>query len=83
MVERAEAELRRIGLVHFRVRMHADDLARIEVKLDDLPRLIEPEVRTQLIGSLAAIGFRYVTLDLEGFISGSLNKLILSQSLSS
>ena len=77
MVERAEAELRQLGLVHFRVRLHADDLARIEVPLSELAKLIEPAIRAGLVKQLAAIGFRYVTLDLEGFASGSLNKLIL------
>jgi uncharacterized protein len=77
MVERAEAELRQLGLTQFRVRLHADDLARIEVPLTELPRLIEPQTRAQLVKSFAAIGFRYVSLDLEGFASGSLNKIIL------
>ncbi|MCC6510067.1 MAG: ATP-dependent sacrificial sulfur transferase LarE [Pirellulaceae bacterium] len=77
MVEGAEAELRSLGLVKFRVRLHADNLARIEVPLDELARLIQPEVRSALIRRLAELGFRYVTLDLEGFTSGSLNKLIM------
>ncbi len=76
MVEQAEAELRALGLVEFRVRLHADDLARIEVPLGELPQLIDPNVRTRIIQRFAAIGFRYVTLDLEGFFSGSLNKLL-------
>lgn len=77
MVESAEAELRALGLNRFRVRLHTDDLARIEVPLEELSLLISAEVRTQLVQSFASIGFRFVTLDLEGFTSGSLNKLIL------
>lgn len=77
MVEQAEAELRKLGLVDFRVRYHASDLARIEVPLDSLSVLVDAGVRTQIIKSFAAIGFRFVTLDLEGFSSGSLNRLIL------
>lgn len=77
MVEQAEAELRKLGLVDFRVRYHANDLARIEVPLDSLSVLVDAGVRTQIIKSFAAIGFRFVTLDLEGFSSGSLNRLIL------
>lgn len=76
MVERAEAELRGMGLELFRVRLHADNLARIEVPLEELGKLITPEARGQLIKKFAEIGFRFVTLDLEGFANGSLNKLI-------
>lgn len=76
MVEAAEAELRELGLTNFRVRLHSDDLARLEVPLDELGRLTERPVRERLIKRLAELGFRYVTLDLEGFASGSLNRLI-------
>ena len=81
MVEQAEAWLRQLGLVQFRVRLHADDLARIEVPLSELPRLTQANVRAELVQSFAAMGFRFVTLDLEGFASGSLNKLIAPQNL--
>ncbi len=79
MVEQAEAALRELGLVNFRVRYHAGELARIEVPLESLSRLIESESRAHIIKTFAAIGFRFVTLDLEGFASGSLNRLILPQ----
>lgn len=76
MIERAEAELRELGLREFRVRLHPGELARIEVPINDLVRLTERSVRERLIRRLGDIGFRFVTLDLEGFASGSLNRLI-------
>lgn len=68
----AESFLRRRGFRQCRVRHH-DDMARIEVPLDDLPRLIEPEFRAALTSHFKSIGYTYVTLDLEGFRSGSMN----------
>lgn len=75
-VEAAEAELRELGFIRFRVRLHEGELARIEVPVAELPRLLEPAARERLIRKLADLGFRFVTLDLEGFASGSLNRLI-------
>lgn len=79
MVEAAEAKLRALGFKQFRVRVHAGDLARIEVSPNDLACLIDPSIRNELVRAFGQIGFRYVTLDLEGFVSGSLNRLILPQ----
>ncbi len=76
MVERAEALLKQKGFERFRVRLHAGDLARIEVALDDLPRFLDNDLRKSIIEALGQFGFKFVTLDLEGFSSGSLNKLI-------
>ncbi len=67
-----ESFLRRQGFRQCRVRHH-DDLARIEVPADDLPRLAEPGLRAALAAHFKSIGYTYVTLDLEGFRSGSLN----------
>ncbi len=67
-----ESFLRRQGFRQCRVRHH-DDLARIEVLADDLPRLAEPGLRAALAAHFKSIGYTYVTLDLEGFRSGSLN----------
>src|SRR5690606_17141225 len=75
-IERAEQLLRELGFVEFRVRAHADDLARIEVPSAELFRLATGEPRDRLVGELRALGFRYVTLDLEGFRSGSLHPLV-------
>jgi pyridinium-3,5-biscarboxylic acid mononucleotide sulfurtransferase len=76
MIDAAEGWLRRQGLRLLRVRYHKGDLARIEVPVEELPRLADPEVRKNLIPAFRELGFKFVTLDLEGFRSGSLNTLI-------
>jgi len=76
MIDRAEQFLRSRGLVNLRVRFHRGDLARIEVPLADLPRLCDAEVRHDLTAELRQLGFKFITLDLEGFRSGSLNQLV-------
>ena len=76
MIDEAEGWLRRQGLRLLRVRYHKGDLARIEVPIEELSRLASPEVRLALIPAFRALGFKFVTLDLEGFRSGSLNTLI-------
>ena len=76
-IDAAERFLRdTLGLRELRVRCEANDLARIELPLPALPRLAEPGVREQVVGHLRELGFRYVTLDLEGFRSGSLNAAV-------
>ena len=64
------------GLRNCRVRFHGGDLARIEVPLGELPKLVEPQFRAGLASELRRLGFKFVTLDLEGFRSGSLNQLV-------
>jgi pyridinium-3,5-biscarboxylic acid mononucleotide sulfurtransferase len=81
MVDQAEQWLRQRGLRVLRVRYHKGDLARIEVPLDDLPRFAKPELRSELILAFRALGFKFVTLDLEGFRSGSLNSMIPVENL--
>jgi uncharacterized protein len=81
MIDQAEQWLRQRGLRLLRVRYHKGDLARIEVSLEDLPLLAAPEVRAALVPAFRALGFKFVTLDLEGFRSGSLNGLIPLESL--
>lgn len=76
MIESAEAYLHSLGLRECRVRMHEGELARIEMPLAELSRFTETAVRDELTRRLKGLGFRYVTLDLEGFRSGSLNDLI-------
>jgi len=75
-VEQAEAWLREQGLRDFRVRYHEGDLARIEVPVEHIARLAELELRTLLVQHFRMLGFRYITLDLEGFRSGNMNALI-------
>jgi len=75
-VEAAEQYLHALGLRECRVRLHEGDLARIEVPLGEVSRLVDAEVRNGLVRRLKELGFRFVTLDLEGFRSGSLNQLV-------
>jgi uncharacterized protein len=75
-IEEAEKYLHDLGYRECRVRLHADELARIEVPLGELHRLLEPAVHRELVRRLLELGFRYVTLDLEGFRPGSLNQLV-------
>lgn len=75
-VERAEAYLKSLGLSDCRVRYHEGDLARIEVPLSDVARLAGEQIRATLDRTFREIGFRFVTLDLAGLRSGSLNELI-------
>jgi uncharacterized protein len=72
-IERAEQLLRELGWGEFRVRLHADEVARLEVPAASIERLASAEFRTRVVRELKQLGFRYVTLDLEGFRSGSLN----------
>lgn len=74
-VAAAEAVLHRLGFIECRVRLH-DPVARIEVPAADLPRLAARETRQTVVGELKALGFLYVTLDLQGFRSGSLNEAL-------
>jgi uncharacterized protein len=73
MIDRAERFLHERGFSIVRVRFHEGDLARVEVPLDDLPRLLHAEMRRALAEHLRECGFRYATVDLEGFRSGSMN----------
>jgi pyridinium-3,5-biscarboxylic acid mononucleotide sulfurtransferase len=76
MIDQAAQILRQMGLRELRVRYHGGDLARIEVPASELSRLASREVSAELTARLKGLGFRYVTLDLEGFRSGSLNALL-------
>jgi len=69
-IERAEAFLRELGFRQFRVRVH-DELARIEIDALEMSRMLDPEMFGFVSSELTSIGFRYVTLDLQGFRSGS------------
>src|SRR5581483_7905351 len=75
-VEQAEAYLRQLGLRECRVRLHENELARVEVPAGEIARLADAAVREPLARRLRELGFRYVTLDLEGFRTGSMNELI-------
>ncbi len=71
-VEAAERAVHEAGIRSCRVRHHGD-VARIEVPADDLARLVEPGIRDRLVAAVRAAGYRYVALDLGGYVSGNLN----------
>ncbi len=74
-VYRAERALKELGFRTVRVRVH-DPVARIEVPLEDLPALLAPGVREKAIEGVRAAGFAYVSVDMDGFRSGSLNETL-------
>jgi len=74
-IERAEDALRDLGFRVCRVRHH-DTLARLEIGRDELSRALDPEVRDAISRALRALGYRYVTIDLDGYRTGSLNEAL-------
>lgn len=77
-IEKAEAALRRAGLRQIRVRHH-DAIARIETDEAGIRRLMEPGIRDRVATELRALGYAYVTLDLQGYRAGSLNEALPSR----
>ncbi len=77
-VDLAETFLRDAGFRRFRVRFHDDTTARIELAPEDMPRTLEPAFRQQLVQQFKELGFVYITLDLQGYRTGSMNE-VLSQ----
>ncbi len=74
-VEVGEEELKALGFRQFRTRFHGE-LVRIEIAREELPRALNLEVAGQLTQVFKALGFKYVTLDLEGYRQGSLNEVL-------
>ena len=72
VVERGEEALRALGFRQFRVRHH-DNLVRLEISPEELPRALKPEMAAKFVEIFKPLGFNFVTLDLEGYRSGSLN----------
>jgi uncharacterized protein len=72
-IEQAEDYLRSIGFVEFRVREHGD-IARIEIARREMERIFDLEMTGRLAGVFRSFGFKFVTLDLEGFRSGAMNE---------
>ena len=73
MIASAENYLAEDGFKQYRVRHHGT-VARIEISVDDLGRFMEKDFRDKYVERLKEIGFRHIALDLEGFISGSMNR---------
>jgi uncharacterized protein len=74
-VERSEEFLRALGIETVRVRVHGD-VARIEVTEQDMPLFFDSATRRRIIDALLSFGFRFISLDLEGFRSGSMNRVL-------
>src|SRR5512146_395352 len=74
-VEQGEEALRALGFRQFRVRHHGQ-IVRIEIAREELPRALDPDMIENFTRVFKALGFTYVTLDLEGFRSGSMNALL-------
>ena len=80
MIDRAEQFLRGLGLKTVRVRYHRGDLARLEVPASAIGEIASAETREKIATEFRTLGFKYITLDLEGFRSGSQNEAITEQS---
>jgi uncharacterized protein len=74
-IEQAEDVLREQGFRVFRVRHH-DTVARLEIARAEMPRALDPDVNARLVSALKALGYQYVSLDLQGYRIGSLNEAL-------
>jgi uncharacterized protein len=80
VIERGEDALRGLGFRQFRVRHHGE-IVRIEIAAEELPRAMSAEMAREFTAIFKALGFKFVTLDLEGFRSGSMNQLLTTEDL--
>lgn len=80
MVEQGEDALRELGFRQFRVRHHGD-IARIEIARDEIARAMTTEMAAEFSRIFKKLGFKFVTLDLEGFRSGSMNALLTPEQI--
>ncbi len=74
-VEQGEEALRALGFRQFRVRHHGQ-IVRLEIAREELPRALDPHMAEEFTRIFKTLGFTYVTLDLEGFRSGSMNAVL-------
>ena len=79
-VERGEDALRALGFRQLRVRHHGE-IVRIEIAGEELPRALDPAMAAKFASIFKALGFKFVTLDVEGFLSGSMNTLLPAEEL--
>jgi uncharacterized protein len=80
VIERGEDALRAMGFRQFRVRHHGE-IVRIEIAREELPRALTVEMAREFTAVFKGLGFKFVTLDLEGFRSGSMNQLLTAEEL--
>ncbi|MBF8295454.1 MAG: adenosine nucleotide alpha-hydrolase superfamily protein [Bacteroidetes bacterium] len=78
-VDAAETFMRDNGFRFFRVRHHDDRTARLEVGPQEFNRLLDPAFREVLVAHFKALGFSYVTLDLQGYRTGSMNEVLTEE----
>jgi uncharacterized protein len=78
-IDGAETIFRDLGFRDFRVRYHDERTARIEVGTKEINRLLDETLRESIVGQLKSLGFIYVTLDLQGFRSGSMNEVLTEE----
>jgi uncharacterized protein len=79
-VEQGEDALRALGFRQFRVRHHGE-MVRLEISPEELPRALNAEMAAEFTRIFKGLGFKFVTLDMEGFRSGSMNSLLRAEDL--
>jgi uncharacterized protein len=79
-VEKGEDALRAMGFRQVRVRHHGE-IVRLEIACEELNRALDPAMAAKFANIFKALGFKFVTLDLEGFRSGSMNTLLAPEAL--
>jgi len=77
VVEKGEEAVRALGFRQFRVRYH-EQLVRLEISQEELPRALDPAMSRKFVEIFKPLGFKFVTLDLEGFRSGSMNSILVN-----
>jgi uncharacterized protein len=77
VIEKGEDAVRALGFRQFRVRYH-DELVRVEISRDELQRALDSDMSRKFVEVFKSLGFKFVTLDLEGFRSGSMNSVLVN-----
>lgn len=78
-IDKAETFLRDLGFRSLRVRFHDENTARIELDAGEMTRLLDADLRSRIVEEMKSLGFTYVTLDLQGFRSGSMNEVLSAE----
>jgi uncharacterized protein len=73
-IDKAETYLRNLGFKIVRARIFPGNLLKIEVGVDEIDKLLDPQLRETIVNYMKELGFSHVTLDLEGYISGKMNR---------
>lgn len=78
-IDAAETFMRDLGFRFFRVRHHDDRTARLEIGPQEFKRLFDDNLRTRIVDQLKSLGYLYVTLDLQGYRTGSMNEVLTDE----